>query len=196
MGRMAGWSHETASTLAYYTQLPDEVPAYDAVWVIEPHSPSTMDAAARQVSDHFGPGRLGGSWAKEVQKYLHQLHGGDILAIQKNRECLKKLFNEYMMGGDFASAGTMLHAFGDSFAHTFLSNGQRQAYAYPFGHAGAKGSATGRVVGKGAGIDMISERGTIGDNAYHQYVNQLADLFGVQDQAAVEAFQSRFDAYM
>ncbi len=85
-----GYSSEEAEQLATWTQYSDENPAYDAMTLNSPH-------------------------VDDVQKYLHSLTGGDSESLRKYLRCL-------LVNGTLSpeEKGFVLHAFGDSFAHSYM----------------------------------------------------------------------------
>lgn len=75
--------------------------------------------------------------SKSLMKTLHSLHGGDHRAVTKRREDLKSLLTIGRESGEPDwKLGLMIHAYGDSYAHTYLKNGKEKAYGIPHGHAG------------------------------------------------------------
>tara|TARA_R110002072_G_C7976780_1_gene535574 strand:+ start:9789 stop:15815 length:6027 start_codon:yes stop_codon:yes gene_type:complete len=178
MARLAGMSHEDARQLAYFAQYNDEVRAYDAVWVAFPHTPWEGNSAADEIGTTRS--RLARqNWEEAVQRVLHQLHGGDIFEIARNREHLRGLFGQATNDNDVRLAGITLHAFGDSFAHTYRDkNGRCRAFDSGIGHARGRGPLTGKKEG-GTAVDKIRERYI--DGVYPHYVESLANLLGISD---------------
>lgn len=75
--------------------------------------------------------------SKRLMKILHSLHGGDQKAVIKRRADLKSLLMEGRERGEPDwKLGLIVHAYGDSYAHTYLKNGKETAYGIPLGHAG------------------------------------------------------------
>jgi hypothetical protein len=119
----SGNSPQSAYELAYYSQLPDQK--------------QFTDAYEQGVRTFFGVSDV--DWAKEVQVWLHSLHGGGPAAVAARRACLRKL----LQGGCASLVGKLypwekgiiIHAIGDATAHTYEEDGQRYAYSAPWGHA-------------------------------------------------------------
>ncbi len=114
----AGFDPSTAKQLALYTQAPDSeglsfsAPA-DAVWGV------------------FRP------WYRNrVMNVLHSLHGGDHQQVLARRKNLAALVHRYVQAPDQPvwKVGFLLHALGDSYAHTYLEDGQLKAYGSVIGH--------------------------------------------------------------
>jgi hypothetical protein len=80
---------------------------------------------------------LWNSHSRSIMRTLHSLHGGNEQAVMKRRHDLKVL-----VAGSLArkepdwKVGLMIHAYGDSYAHTYLKHGKEVAYGIPHGHAG------------------------------------------------------------
>lgn len=178
IGRLAGMNHNDARELAYYSQYPDEVNAYDAVYVAELHTPGSWERAADEVATD--PERINRqSWEESVQRILHQLHGGDVFEISRNRVHLGKLLSKALTENDVKFAGVLIHALGDSFAHTRRDRkGRCTAFDSEIGHAAAYGPQSGEWQG-GTAVDKIRERYI--DGVYPNYVRTMAELFGISE---------------
>jgi len=111
-----GYSPKDAYALAYFGQLPDQVSGYSAY------------DSLRQWSSEI---TFDNQWLRDIQEVLHSLHGGDVL---KRRDCLAKMLSDPQLKA--TDKGLLLHAFGDSFAHTYIDPKTQKlmAYSYPFGH--------------------------------------------------------------
>lgn len=104
--------------LAYYAQYPDIDSSYNAIYLAPKiHLPD---------------------WQEAIMGNLHSLHGGGYCEVYQRRRALQALidqsFNEKKT--DVVKIGLLIHAFGDSYAHTrgdFGSEGE-SAYGKPFGH--------------------------------------------------------------
>lgn len=111
----AGKSVEQALQLAWGSQIPDENGSYTA----------TRGALRAWFS----------SYAKRLMMTLHSLHGQGPAGVAKRRNDLKTLIT-----GSFEvkvpewRIGLMVHAFADSYAHTFAVTGGERAYSPPTGH--------------------------------------------------------------
>lgn len=112
---LAGQPVASALELAWGSQIPDANSRYTAV-----------RAAWRALwSDHH----------RSLMTTLHSLHGGDHEAVRRRREDLATLVAEAVRGGDpMWRAGLMIHAFGDSYAHTHGIGTEEEAYGVPSGH--------------------------------------------------------------
>lgn len=77
-----------------------------------------------------------GADAELISKILHGFHGHGQDEVLRRQAFFRDLVREQMAAGapDW-QVGFTVHAFGDSYAHTYLnSDGQRCAYGYPLGH--------------------------------------------------------------
>jgi RHS repeat-associated protein len=139
-----------ALELAYYSQLPDIEKDHEAV-------PQAINAGKAKIAKEvyqakeamksiFG-GRTDAAeagmlilkedldieYAQEINGILHALHGGKDVA--KWQQGLKSFISRGK-GRSLMELGYAIHAFGDSFAHTFINErGERQAFGWPEGHA-------------------------------------------------------------
>lgn len=123
VGSFAGLPSEKLYILTYYTQLPDMDCRFDATHV--------------SIVDLFLPWHWG--WRRDITEELHSLHGGNDAAVKHRREVLGRLIRDKMLKGDDESlkeAGLLIHAFGDSYAHTEgeFNSGAETAYASLYGH--------------------------------------------------------------
>lgn len=160
----AGRPVNEAYHLAYFAQYPDELRRYDAVWT------AGADVGSDVLLSATGPvGRgavaaqkmLYDSWGKRINERLHSLHGGDPIARQC---CLRGMLQDPSL--KLWERGMLMHAFGDSFAHTYEDNGKRVAYGYPLGHAWDSLFGTDP--------DVIANNSQM----YQNYVNQLYVALG------------------
>jgi hypothetical protein len=112
IAQLAGFNdlpgYDKAFDLAYWSQYPDEDYRYDAI------------SALHTI----------GIDAQRIQFYLHSLSGGD-------SKCTRKSLEDLLRGGGLErwEMGMVIHAFGDSFAHSKFLDGKEVQYVYPFGHA-------------------------------------------------------------
>jgi len=115
-----GYTPQQAYGLAYFAQLPDQV-GEDSAW----------DGPGQWTSEMA----LENKWLRDIQEEIHSLHGGDAVA---RRNCLRSLVSDPTIS--LIDKGIIIHAFGDSYAHSFTDakTGQSLAYSFPFGH-GAQG---------------------------------------------------------
>jgi hypothetical protein len=127
VGMAAGLGKQTAFTLAYYSQLPDQVGDFSAF----DDTKGRPNGIKKTVSEV-----MHGQWLKDIQELLHSLHG-DLAAPRQ--ECLSKLLQDPSLQA--WERGLIIHALGDSYAHTYKTLDAdemhllRVAYAYPIGHA-------------------------------------------------------------
>ncbi len=119
VARAAGYVHSDAIRFAQFAQYTDENTNYDAIK------------------------GLTNERRKEIQRRLHSLTGGDPGRYRERIKCLIR--NENLTKDEI---GILLHALGDTYAHSYASwsygiDGDRRiiiegadaAYTYPFGHA-------------------------------------------------------------
>jgi RHS repeat-associated protein len=106
--RNRGYSASDANDLAYYSQLPDQVPEFDAV-------------VAR-----LGGGAPGG-FDRLVFEVLHSLHGGDAKTRQGK---LGQVGNRKWDEWNTWQRGFFLHAYADSFFHVRKSDDGKSYVAY------------------------------------------------------------------
>jgi RHS repeat-associated protein len=141
----AGYSRDNAFQLAFYSQLPDEVAFLSAFDTVGGHVHSRL---------------YDEQWLKDVQQLLHSLHGGD---VAKRRGCLANLLKDPSLA--IWERGLLVHAFGDSYAHTYQAGRAHKdfAYRYPYGHA-----STGDG---GHAPDIIANRPKL----FQQYSRHLFD---------------------
>ncbi|WP_414491580.1 hypothetical protein [Stenotrophomonas maltophilia] len=117
VARLVGMPIPRSLELAWGCQVPDANKKYTAV-----------SAAWRS---------LWKTYELDLMRVLHSIHGGKQEQVRKRREDLKQLITEAIQRGDPDwRTGLMIHAYGDSFAHTFLKMGEEHSYEPPFGHAG------------------------------------------------------------
>jgi RHS repeat-associated protein len=140
-----------AQNLAYYSQLPDQDRRFDAV-----------DAGLSRMLS-LGLSDLFGGFDKDIQEWLHSLHGGGPEDIAKRRACLKKMLESGEL--DPWEEGFVIHALGDAFAHVMTDqNGNPiKAFGGPLGHAF-----------QGHGPDNIGEH----PRNYGEYLESLCAALG------------------
>lgn len=147
---------DSAQSLAFYSQLPDELKSQTA-WYVDGdwYNPFSWDSNAGKAA-----GNLLSPWTVEpefdaLQRFLHSLDGG---LAKPRRDCLRKLVQDMTLQP--WEHGLLLHAFGDSYAHSYVDSkpylpitsvygpvrpisnphyGQELLYSAPLGH-GAEGS--------------------------------------------------------
>lgn len=113
---------ERQMVIAYFSQYPDIDHDYEAVpvsfkYLLLPHK---------------------WQWRNDITGKLHSLHGGDRKAIDKRREVIRKILADLIKdpSSDWIS-GLLIHAFGDSYAHTQnpYNSSEERAYGVWIGHA-------------------------------------------------------------
>lgn len=113
----AGLPRDRALELAWGSQIPDanrRFTATSAAW------------------DALWQGR-----SKSIMRTLHSLHGGGPAEVRKRRDDLDALIRDALRQKEPDwKVGLMIHAYGDSYAHTYVREGKEHAYGIPFGHAG------------------------------------------------------------
>jgi hypothetical protein len=125
-------------SLAYYTQYPDQVEEFDAFSLGVRHYQNSVlkNQAMRELLPSAALAlqarlEIEERWMHDVMRVLHSLDGGD---QRKRRECLDRLIRTGGMSDQVL--GSVLHAFGDAFAHVRVrSDGVEVAYEPPLGHA-------------------------------------------------------------
>lgn len=155
---MAGRSTRDASLLSFYTQAPDDVSLrFEANYV--------------SVWGSFGPWR----YRHRINAILHSLHGGDLDESLRRRALLLDVFQglDQTSPDYYWKAGLVLHAFGDSYAHT---NESGATYGEFFGH-----------LFDGHAPDQIGQRPEL----YLSYVEMLFEALneGEGDSTALATFR-------
>ena len=115
VARLAGWTVPRALELAWGSQVPDANRKFTAV-------SAAWDA-------------LWNKHSRALMEVLHSLHGGKAAAVRKRRADLKSLVAKCVAAGiDDAKVGLIVHAFGDSYAHTQGKGDDEKAFGVPVGH--------------------------------------------------------------
>ncbi len=119
IARLAGVQDHLAQQIAIYCQLPD-------------YFKMTYSAGTPLWAWISGKGKD----AEVISKILHGFHGGAQAEVERRQRFFRDLVRDQIMRQeDVWKIGFTVHAFGDSYAHTFLDEaGQRSAYGYPMGH--------------------------------------------------------------
>lgn len=113
---------ERQMSIAYFSQYPDIDHDYEAVpvsfkYLLLPHK---------------------WKWRNDITGKLHSLHGGDRKAIDERREAIRKALTIFIKdpSNDWMS-GLLIHALGDSYAHTKnpYNSSEERAYGVWIGHA-------------------------------------------------------------
>lgn len=117
VARLAGLPVSRALELAWGCQVPDANRRFTAV-----------SAAWTSLWEKY---------SADIMKILHSIHGGKEEQVLRRRGDLKQLVSEAIQRGEPDwRVGLMIHAYGDSYAHTFLKMGKEHSYRPPHGHAG------------------------------------------------------------
>jgi RHS repeat-associated protein len=185
LATIAGYSHDDAFALAFYTQLPDELDRLSALGSLDSNIRKELSSGRKHLH--------------RLQNYLHSLHGDD---VESRRECLKRLLQDPELS--LMERGLLLHAFGDSYSHAYAVSmiGEPRFEDYdPIDYKGYENAfSTGNAFFPGLGHgfrsitsqdpDMISRRPTLygrfveeafsalnrsGEMTYAQ-LNQIASL--------------------
>lgn len=122
----------------------------------------------------------------EITAILHSLHGGDkdrvMIRRDKLKLLLKKLILENKNRDNDWKIGFMLHALGDSYAHTYKDeNGKEHAY----------GELTGHLIEKGS-YSPDSTKENI--NNYLKYIDALYDVLKTKN--ASDSYLEDFKKYI
>ena len=106
---------ERQLTLSYYTQYPDIDPDYEATPVA--------------IKYMLVPWKY--AWRNNITGKLHSLHGGNSAYIKKRRENIGEALKETIKDPslDWLS-GLIIHAYGDSYAHTKYAYDSEYEHAY------------------------------------------------------------------
>lgn len=157
---MAGHSPNDAALLSFYNQ------AADDIWLRFSAPPITFWGSVT----HWG-------YRHRIIAVLHSLHGGDAPAVGARRQRLaREIASSRPDDPDyFWTTGLLLHALGDSFAHTRPDG---RAYGELYGHAFA-----------GHLPDIIGDR----PDLYLTYVETMFDALETEgaDRAALEDYSGR-----
>jgi RHS repeat-associated protein len=119
--RANGYPVRDAEEIAFYSQLPDEDPTLDA-----------REAGEKLL---LGVSANDKTALRDIQNYLHSLHGGKAIHVFFRRECLRCLLSGGVSSLKNWEKGLLIHALADSYAHTAGSGDDAQAYGAPLGHA-------------------------------------------------------------
>ena len=82
-------------------------------------------------------------YRQRILDTLHSLHGGDESAVLNRRRDLARMIKSYDLKDpeNHWKVGFLIHALGDSYAHTHLEDGRLKAYGPLVGHIFDNGSA-------------------------------------------------------
>lgn len=180
---MAGHSARDAALLSFYNQ------AADDIWLRYSAPPVTFWGSVT----HWG-------YRHRIIAILHSLHGGNESDVAARRERLSRLIGDADPAGPdyYWTTGLLLHALGDSFAHTRTDG---QAYGELYGHA-FDGHTPDNIGERSelylAYVETLHEAlaGTDGGDraALDTYTNHIRALAGATDEtyaAAVRDYRDR-----
>lgn len=148
VARLAGWDHDEAARLAYWSQYPDMAGVYDAIGALPP--------------------MVRPFWGSDIQNYIHSLTGA---WSPNHRRCVLRCL---LQRNDLQrwERGFLIHALGDSYAHSYFLFGHEFPYPPFVGHLFA-----------GHAPDYISSA----PNKYGSYVNDLYRLLNYGNGTGVGA---------
>lgn len=163
---MAGRSPREAALLSFYNEAAD-----DLAWRF----------AAPQVSVWASFG--GWTYRHRIVGVLHSLHGGGPEAVDQRRRDLARALSGRPVGAHDTvwQSGLIIHALGDSFAHTRGEHGQGEAYGELYGH-----------LLDGHEPDYVAMRPAV-YQAYIEHLYEALAVPGSEDRAAFEAFAGRMN---
>ncbi|WP_203292402.1 hypothetical protein [Maricaulis parjimensis] len=161
---MAGRSPREAALLSFYNEAADDL---------------ALRFAAPQVSVWASFG--GWTYRHRIVGVLHSLHGGGPEAVDRRRADLQRSLANRPAGenADIWQSGLIIHALGDSYAHTTGVGGDQGAYGELYGH-----------LFDGHSPDYVAMRPPV----YRAYIEALyaaLEVPGSADRAAFEAFSRR-----
>lgn len=140
-------------TLSYFSQYPDEDKEYDAI----------VNSIKNKIP------LLGNEFTGDVVKKLHSLHGGDHNFIQNRRKSLEYAIRTNLKNpNDAWKAGLLIHAYGDTFAHTKGKYGSEDEKAF--------GPAVGHLFHSIFVEDPDQVTKDKGKEKYLAYVDHLFDV--------------------
>lgn len=118
---IANYDNTRKMTLAYYSQYPDIDPDFEAVPV--------------SIKYLVTPWKW--SWRNDITGTLHSLHGGKRDHIDDRRETIRNVLTKSLQNPELDwLSGLIIHAYGDSFAHTSgqFNAKNEKAYGKWIGH--------------------------------------------------------------
>lgn len=158
IARMAGFQKDEAKRLANFSQAPD------GLW---------LQYSAPSVGVWGLPLRPFWSYPSNVMNVLHSLHNGNHAEVLERRSRLQReilSFSKPYKGADLWKVGFLIHAMGDSYAHSYGEMNNLHGYSEYFGHAFDNGSSGNRP-------DMI-----VMNNNYLIYIQYVQALFEALSQ--------------
>jgi hypothetical protein len=156
VARIAGRSHDDAASLAFWSQAPDQVTKFDAIGVM--------------LGGIFPP-----FWATDVHNYLHCLSGSS--DPEHRRRILRDLLEHRTLL--LWQRGFLIHALGDSYAHTHTNflTGEQNAFPPAIAHAPSH------------------DPDHIGDHP-DKYIGYVRDLFGVLNDGRNRHASDNLETYI
>ena len=115
IAKFAGMSDEDSLWISFYSEYPDEIKKFSAT------------------GQFFSSDK---EWRHFVYNKLHSLHGGGGRKINLRRAQLKTAISEALKEKNLRKAGLLIHALGDSYAHTYKKffTKDEKAYGEAIGH--------------------------------------------------------------
>ena len=164
--RAAGYDVDAAYSLAYYSQYPDQI------WDL---------SAYNGIEDSAGMIATGNEFYKDIKEELHSLYGDDAFP---RRKCLSDLIRDPALAPWVK--GLLIHAYGDSYAHTTGSGDSfSPTYGPTLGHANPLDGDSGHAP------DIITNR----PDLYAHYLNALTNVLAKSsgNQVNSDILQHVFD---
>ncbi len=178
IARFAGRSEDESLWLSFYSEYPDE----------------SKDFSATGQFFNFGK-----EWRGFIYNKVHSLHGGNYKEIKKRRSDLKNSISKALTEPNIRKAGLLIHALGDSYAHTKgkLNTIDEKAYGETIGHGLASlcfhdPDKAFRISNRDKYIEFITELFNLlkTENAdevkFRNYVKQVKDASCTKDECAIE----------
>ncbi|MCI3879567.1 hypothetical protein [Acinetobacter higginsii] len=172
ISKYAGQDLKNSLTLSYFSQYPDEDKDYDAI----------VNAVKNKIpfaNDDF---------TLAVVTKLHSLHGGGSGQVKERRLALEAAIKKNLENpNDMWKAGLLIHAFGDSYAHTLnaFESDKEEAFKPEVGHLFHS------IIGEDP--DQITRKEN--QKKYLAYVDKLFGLLKTDraDQAALDSFKLKVE---
>lgn len=141
-------------------------------------------------------------WTEDILRVLHSLHGGNEAQIVRTQEKLSDLISSNIDKDDTLTTGLMLHAFGDSYAHTYVKSTkevnlpdpgfkmkveQRAAYKPVPGHASLMREELGTDIDRPINrLDFDSKNKSYYGGTFEVYVSKMFKAFKGKDEKRLE----------
>jgi hypothetical protein len=203
----AGFPYDTASSIAFFTQLPDLVCELDAHvagndWNLEAFG-VYLKSTPQFCADHLLTQEYQRFWQSytdvsidqmvhdwQIQAGLHSLTGGNAKQEQTKRKNI--LLN--LKPSDVPQFGLAVHAFGDSYAHSDFHGGPNM-YGPPYGHGVEVINHIIRADGwDPTDPDRIEKRGPLYIEYGQTLYKALSQLLGVAPAVTMEDFTDVLEA--